>query len=336
MAFSASAEELFSESAAYDYLIGEMDEKFSSNLAHHFQYDDDKEMLTVYMVAMEDSKDLFLKKAELMKDSWSENLDSLKDVSASLDEIVDMALETGDYGSTDGHSRIVIVDRLNSSDDYDEDDIWTILVDGELKYDFLMLTDTDALNEFTGSSDSDRDIFGGDASGNDYSVNSSSDATLSGSASSSGSGMVSSSGVTGGEKNALESAHTYLSFMAFSYSGLIKQLEYEGYSNSEAVYAADHCGADWNEQAADQAVNYLKYSSFSYSGLIEQLEFEGFTHSQAVYGVDRCEADWNEQALKMAESYLEYTSLSYNELVDQLVYEGFTQEQAEYGAGKAN
>lgn len=88
-----------------------------------------------------------------------------------------------------------------------------------------------------------------------------------------------------GEKNALKTAQSYLKYSSFSYSGLISQLEYEGYSYSEAKYGADHCGADWNEQAVKKARDYLEYSSFSRDGLISQLEYEGFTHSQAVYGV---------------------------------------------------
>ncbi len=94
------------------------------------------------------------------------------------------------------------------------------------------------------------------------------------------------SAVSLGKLNALGSAKTYLWTMAFSYSGLIKQLEFEGYTNEEAVYAADNCGADWNEQAAKSAKQYLNTMSFSRSGLIEQLEFEGFTHEQAVYGAE--------------------------------------------------
>ena len=90
-----------------------------------------------------------------------------------------------------------------------------------------------------------------------------------------------------GEKNALSSAKQYLRFMAFSYTGLIGQLEYEGYSHDEAVYGADHCEADWLEQAAKSAESYLKFMSFSKSGLIEQLEYEGFTHEQAVYGAEQ-------------------------------------------------
>ena len=75
--------------------------------------------------------------------------------------------------------------------------------------------------------------------------------------------------------------------MAFSYSGPIEQLEYEGYSTEDATYAVDHCGADWNDEAAKKAEEYLNTMSFSRSGLIEQLEYEGFTHDQAVYGVNK-------------------------------------------------
>lgn len=92
--------------------------------------------------------------------------------------------------------------------------------------------------------------------------------------------------VTIGQKNALKSAKQYLELMAFSYSGLIKQLEYEKYSHDDAVYAVDNCGADWNEQAAKSAKAYLELMAFSRDGLIKQLEYEGFTHEQAVYGAE--------------------------------------------------
>ena len=73
--------------------------------------------------------------------------------------------------------------------------------------------------------------------------------------------------------------------MAFSYTGLIEQIEFEGYTHDEAVYAADNCGADWYEQAAKKAQEYLDTMAFSHDGLVEQLEYEGFTHEQAEYGV---------------------------------------------------
>lgn len=93
--------------------------------------------------------------------------------------------------------------------------------------------------------------------------------------------------VTAGKRNALQSAKNYLSVIPFSYSGLVEQLEFEGYSYSEATYAADNCGADWYEQAVKKAEDYLEVMAFSRSGLIEQLEFEGFTYDQAVYGVNK-------------------------------------------------
>lgn len=87
------------------------------------------------------------------------------------------------------------------------------------------------------------------------------------------------------QTNALNRAKRYLNSSAFSYNGLIEQLEYEGYSNESAVYAVDNCGADWNEQAAKKARRYLDTTSFSRSGLIDQLLYEGFTQEQAEYGV---------------------------------------------------
>lgn len=87
------------------------------------------------------------------------------------------------------------------------------------------------------------------------------------------------------QANAVEKAKSYLQFMAFSYDGLVEQLEFEKFSHEDAVYGVDHCGADWNEQAVKKAKSYLEFMSFSHDGLVEQLEFEGFTHEQAEYGV---------------------------------------------------
>lgn len=135
-----------------------------------------------------------------------------------------------------------------------------------------------------------------------------------------------------GQRNALGSAKQYLATMAFSYDGLIGQLEYEGYTHDEAVYGVDNCGADWSEQALASAKSYLNTSAFSYSGLIGQLEFEQFTTEQATYAADNCGADWNEQAAKSAKSYLNVSTFSRQSLIDQLEFEGFTTEQATYGA----
>lgn len=137
------------------------------------------------------------------------------------------------------------------------------------------------------------------------------------------------------QKNALASAKAYISFSAFSYEGLISQLEFEKYSREDAVFAADNCGADWFEQALKSAKNYLSFSAFSHKGLIKQLEFEKFTTEQATHAADNCGADWFEQAAKSAKNYLNFSSFSKEGLIGQLEFEGFTREQAEYGV-KAN
>lgn len=91
---------------------------------------------------------------------------------------------------------------------------------------------------------------------------------------------------TMGEKNAVKKAINYLDYMAFSKTGLIKQLEYEGFTETEAEYGVNHIEVDWNEQAALKAESYLDFMSFSKSGLIHQLEYDGFTRQQAEYGVE--------------------------------------------------
>ena len=92
-------------------------------------------------------------------------------------------------------------------------------------------------------------------------------------------------GISIGKKNALKQAKSYLKYQSFSKQGLVEQLKHEGYTDEEAAYGVDNCGADWYEQAASKAKSYLKYQSFSRQGLIEQLEYEGFTPDQAEYGV---------------------------------------------------
>ena len=64
------------------------------------------------------------------------------------------------------------------------------------------------------------------------------------------------------------------------------QLKFDGYSDEEAAFAADNCGADWNEQAVKSAKQYLDLMSFSRDGLIDQLEFDGYTSEQASQAAD--------------------------------------------------
>lgn len=89
---------------------------------------------------------------------------------------------------------------------------------------------------------------------------------------------------TKSQQNALKMAKTYLSSMPFSYSGLIDQLQYDGFSLEDATYGADNCGADWMVQAEKSAKNYLDMMAFSHSGLVEQLMYEGYTAEEAEHG----------------------------------------------------
>lgn len=115
---------------------------------------------------------------------------------------------------------------------------------------------------------------------------------------------------------ALRTAKAYLAVMPFSHDGLIAQLEYEGYSHSEAKDAADNCGADWKAQAVLKAKDYLEYSSFSRDGLIDQLEYEKFTRSEAEYAADHCGIDTGSEACEQAKSYLRYSAFSKQGLIE--------------------
>jgi hypothetical protein len=87
------------------------------------------------------------------------------------------------------------------------------------------------------------------------------------------------------QRNAKAKAADYLRFMSFSRSGLIGQLEFEGFTTDDATYGVDAIGPNWDEQAAKKAADYLDTMSFSRQGLLDQLIFEGFTPEQAEYGV---------------------------------------------------
>jgi hypothetical protein len=88
------------------------------------------------------------------------------------------------------------------------------------------------------------------------------------------------------QSSAVLRATSYLRTSSFSRSGLIRQLEFEGFSNADAIYGVDKQNADWRAQAVLRAQSYLRSSAFSRSGLIRQLEYEGFTNEQAIFGVN--------------------------------------------------
>lgn len=143
--------------------------------------------------------------------------------------------------------------------------------------------------------------------------------------------------ITGGQKNAIQKAKSYLSFMPFSKQGLIDQLKFEKFSDANAKFAVNNIGANWKSQALLEAKSYLSFMPFSYQGLIDQLKFEKYTDAEAKYGVDNCKANWNTQAYKAAKNYLDFMAFSYEGLIEQLSSSygsQFTLEQAIYAADR--
>lgn len=91
-------------------------------------------------------------------------------------------------------------------------------------------------------------------------------------------------GLTNVQKQALGKAQDYLGFTHFSRAGLIKQLKFDGFAESDSAKAIDSLNVDWNAQAAGKGKDYLDFTHFSRDGLIKQLKFDGFTAEQAAYG----------------------------------------------------
>ena len=72
--------------------------------------------------------------------------------------------------------------------------------------------------------------------------------------------------------------------LPLSHDGLIKQLEYDGYTTDVATYAADNCSANWNKEAKEMAEQYMDSTTYTYKDMVQQLETEGFTKDQAKFG----------------------------------------------------
>ncbi|WP_419819224.1 Ltp family lipoprotein [Glaciibacter flavus] len=87
------------------------------------------------------------------------------------------------------------------------------------------------------------------------------------------------------QQNAVDKAKSYLDFTSFSRSGLIGQLQYDGFSPEDATFGVDTIAPDWNAQAAAKAADYLKMTSFSSSALHDQLVYDGFSDAEANAGL---------------------------------------------------
>lgn len=175
-----------------------------------------------------------------------------------------------------------------------------------------------------------------DSSNSEESDSKSSESTQgkSGANSSAGSQPATSSETENQERARLD-AKTYYESSWFSRTGMIEQLEFDGFSNEDATYGVDALGIDWGQEAIGTADSAISSEWFSRQGLIDHLVYQGFTDTEAISAVDAIGVDWFQEAAGKALDYLDYDFYTYEELVDQLIYDGFTSEEAEYGASEA-
>ena len=128
--------------------------------------------------------------------------------------------------------------------------------------------------------------------------------------------------------------------LGFSRERLINYLVWEhGFSQSDATFAADNVGANWNAQAVLAARTGLRLANeegvgFSRYSVVLYLGWLGFTQSQAAHGVDNSGTNWNAQAVIQAQWILSFApNISRADLIDELtVWDGFTNAQAVYAA----
>lgn len=149
---------------------------------------------------------------------------------------------------------------------------------------------------------------------------------------------------TAAQLQALAAAKGYLtSGMGFSQASLTKQLTSSagnGFNETDAAWAVDHSGADWNAEALKAAKGYLTSGmGFSQASLTKQLTSSAgnqFTAPQAEYAVTNSGADWNAEVVKAAKGYMNSgMGFSRQSLIAQLTSAAgnqFTAEQAGYAA----
>lgn len=99
--------------------------------------------------------------------------------------------------------------------------------------------------------------------------------------------------MTRAQKEAVESARSYLSNGHFSKRGLIEQLTSsygEDFDKKDAVFAERYVNPDYKKEAVQAAKSYLDSGHFSKRDLLNQLSSsygEGFTKAEATYAVNK-------------------------------------------------
>ena len=73
---------------------------------------------------------------------------------------------------------------------------------------------------------------------------------------------------TENQQKALDKANEYVDTLPLSREGLIKQLEYDGYTTDVATYAADNCSTNWNKEAKEMAEQYMDSTTYTYKDMV--------------------------------------------------------------------
>ena len=169
-------------------------------------YDEEKRELNIYVEAPENLRSAMNTRDSSLLDSWQKLVESMTTLSDTLLKVVEI-------GGRAFYVNIYWVDSLNDEHEYTESDYLVWIQNGVVKYDYsdhLPNSSTPAgASKESRTSEQTAGVSSG--SGNDT--------------------------ATFGEKNALKKAQQYLEYTAFSYTGLIEQLEFEGFTNEQVEYA---------------------------------------------------------------------------------------------------
>ena len=172
-------------------------------------------------------------------------------------------------------------------------------------------------------------------------------------------------------QQAVDQAHDHISrFGELTREALLTKLEFEGFTRSQAIYAANAMGvadetaaasangggptgAETNaaggssagEQLDDAAMRrsavaateaYLRAAPYSRAGLRRLLIADGYDRHIANLALDEVAVSWRNQAAKKARWYLRNVGgFGEQSLIQELKADGFSHEQAIYGARKA-
>ena len=95
-------------------------------------------------------------------------------------------------------------------------------------------------------------------------------------------------GLTDMQKADIAYAREKLDRMAISRSSLIELLHNEGFGIPDAEFAADHCDADWNQEALEAAEDIVEQGIKAEKEylLLHLTDAHGFTEEEANYGAD--------------------------------------------------